>query len=154
MRAMTTVAAGIATLLSLSACAHQPVGPSVAVLPGPNKPFAVFQRDEASCERYADDQVAGRAQTANDDALATGAVTTGLGALLGAAVGGGSGAGVGAATGAIFGTAIGTDMSRRDQFGLQQRYNIAYSQCMYAKGNQVPGARFSAPPPPPPVSAR
>jgi hypothetical protein len=154
MRSIRVVTAGIATSLLVSACAHQPVGPSVAVLPGPNKPFAVFEQDQASCERYADNQVAGRAQTANNDALATGAVTTGLGALLGAAVGGGNGAGVGAATGAIFGTAIGTEMSRRDQYGLQRGYNIAYSQCMYAKGNQVPGARFSAPPPPPPLPPR
>jgi hypothetical protein len=154
MRVVKTVTAGVGTLLLLSACAHQPVGPSVAVLPGPNKPFAVFQQEQASCERYADEQVAGRAHTANDDALETGVVTTGLGALLGAAVGGGSGAGVGAATGAILGTAIGTDTTRRDQYGLQQGYNIAYSQCMYAKGNQVPGARFAAPPPPPPLPVR
>jgi hypothetical protein len=125
MRAVRTITGGVATLLLLSACAHQPFGPSVAVLPGPNKPFAVFQRDQANCERYAGYQVAGRAQTANNDALATGAVTTGLGALLGAAVGSGSGAGGGAATGALFGTAIGTDMSQRDQYGLQQGYNIA-----------------------------
>ena len=37
------------------------------------------------------------------------------------------------------------------QGSLQQRYDVAYSQCMYAKGNQVPGfAAPGAPPPPPP----
>jgi hypothetical protein len=42
---------------------------------------------------------------------------------------------------------------------VQQRYDMAYAQCMYAKGHQVPaaGARrqgraYSAPPPPPPGS--
>jgi hypothetical protein len=41
---------------------------------------------------------------------------------------------------------------------VQQRYNMAYMQCMYAKGNQIPVARGSVapgysshtPPPPPP----
>ena len=34
---------------------------------------------------------------------------------------------------------------------LQQRYDLAYSQCMYSRGNQVPGFQPSyAPPPPPP----
>lgn len=35
--------------------------------------------------------------------------------------------------------------------GMRQRwYDIAYMQCMYAKGNQIPGYTTSAPPPPPP----
>jgi hypothetical protein len=34
---------------------------------------------------------------------------------------------------------------------LQRRYDWTYEQCMYAKGNQVPGyAPVSVPPPPPP----
>jgi hypothetical protein len=34
---------------------------------------------------------------------------------------------------------------------LQERYNFAYAQCMYSRGNQVPGfAPAGAPPPPPP----
>jgi hypothetical protein len=33
--------------------------------------------------------------------------------------------------------------------GMRQRwYDIAYMQCMYAKGNQIPGYTTSAPPPP------
>jgi len=33
--------------------------------------------------------------------------------------------------------------------GLRQRwYDIAYLQCMYAKGNQIPGVAPGAPPPP------
>jgi hypothetical protein len=35
--------------------------------------------------------------------------------------------------------------------GLRQRwYDMAYLQCMYAKGNQIPGVVVGAPPPPPP----
>jgi hypothetical protein len=35
---------------------------------------------------------------------------------------------------------------------MQRRYDIAYQQCMYAKGNQLPGqaVRQNIPPPPPP----
>jgi len=41
-----------------------------------------------------------------------------------------------------------------DESALQRRYDNAYMQCMYAKGNQVPGVggpyRRAVPPPPPP----
>jgi hypothetical protein len=62
--------------------------------------------------------------------------------------------------GLLGGTAIGA--SRADAYGgsVQRRYDMSYTQCMYAKGNQVPVARGSrvqqqpsAPPPPPPPPA-
>ncbi len=62
-----------------------------------------------------------------------------LGAGLGAAVGGGRGAGIGAASGVVAGTAIGASGSANQQYGIQRQYDIAYSQCMYSRGNQVPG---------------
>jgi hypothetical protein len=154
MRAIKFMIFGVGAGLLLGGCAHEPIAPTVAVIPAPNKPFSVFQQDEASCKRYADQQVAGGAQAANNRAVETGAVATGLGALLGAVVGGGNGAGVGAVTGAVLGTAVGADASQRDQYGLQSRYDIAYSQCMYAKGDQVPGFRSAAAPPPPPPPKR
>jgi len=150
MRATKFMIIGVGTCLLLSGCAHEPIGPTIAVIPAPNKPFRVFQRDEAGCKRYANQHVAGGVQTANTRAVETGAVATGLGALLGAVVGGGNGAGVGAVTGAVLGTAVGANTSQRDQYSLQSRYDIAYSQCMYAKGDQVPGFRSAAAPPPPP----
>ena len=61
-----------------------------------------------------------------------------LGAGLGGAIGGGHGAGIGAASGAIAGTAVAGVGSSRELGTLQRRYDIAYSQCMYAKGNRVP----------------
>jgi len=72
-----------------------------------------------------------------------------LGAGLGAAIGGGQGAAVGAGTGALAGTAIGAGSTQQAQMSLQQRYDIAYTQCMYSRGNQVPGYQTAAPPPPP-----
>jgi uncharacterized protein YcfJ len=77
-----------------------------------------------------------------------------LGAGLGAAIGGGRGAAIGAGAGAIGGTAYGTNAAARGTYTAQQLYDNAYSQCMYSRGNQVPGyvaaPTYSAPPPPPP----
>lgn len=150
MRKANAVLAIAAVLLS-SGCVSQPMGPSVAVMPAPNKPFAAFAEDQAVCKEFANGQVAGGANPANTQQIGTAVVGTALGAGLGAAVGGGQGAGVGAATGAIAGTVVGAGPAERAQMTLQQRYDIAYEQCMYAHGNQVPGfAPAAAPPPPPP----
>lgn len=65
-----------------------------------------------------------------------------------------AGGGRGAGTGAIAGTAVGAGQAERAQLSLQQRYDIAYQQCMYAKGNQVLGFQPAAPPPPPPPPSR
>ncbi len=128
----------------LSGCATMPTGPSVAVFPSPGKPFEVFQADDAVCRQWAQQQIGGVSpgQTANQN-LATGAtvgtlVGAAMGAAIGAATGGAGGAGAGAASG----------------YQLQRRYDIAYQQCMYAKGNQIPGVlrrptRSYVPPPPP-----
>ena len=136
----------------LVGCVAQPIRPSVAVMSAPNKPFDVFTQDQATCKSFADGQVAGGAQVANNQALGTAAIGTALGAGLGAAVGEGRGAAVGAGTGAIAGTAIGAGQSERAQLSLRQRYDVAYEQCMYAKGNQVSGMTPPAalPPLPPP----
>jgi len=145
------LAAGTAIVL-LAGCATRPLGPTVQVYPAPYKPFDVFQRDQFDCRQFASSQVAGGAEAVNDNAIATTAVGTALGLALGAATGSGRAAAVGAATGAVVGGAVGANETARGQFGLQQRYNISYAQCMYSHGNQVPGfqAAAGAPPPPPP----
>jgi hypothetical protein len=154
MKKSKVVVAGIAVAVLLGGCVQQPQGPTVAVMPPPNKPFEVFQQDQALCTQYASQSVAGGAQQANDQALGIAALTTVLGAGLGAAIGGGQGAAIGAASGALGGTALAAGPSGNAQYGLQQRYDIAYSQCMYSRGNQVPGyATPYAPPPPPPPPA-
>ena len=108
---------GIALLLiavvTLSACATMPTGPSVMVLPSPGKPFEVFQSDDAVCRQWASQQVGAKPSESAGKTLASGAaVGTILGAGLGAAVGAatgqfGAGLGIGAASGAIVGTAAG-----------------------------------------------
>ena len=65
----------------------------------------------------------------------------------------GAGAAVGAASGAGVGAAYGASGSANAQMGIQQQYDNAFSQCMYAKGEQVPGFAPLAPPPPPPTAA-
>jgi outer membrane lipoprotein SlyB len=151
MLPLRTAVAALVALLLLDGCVSQPMGPTVAVMPAPNKPFEVFQQDQALCRQYADQQVAGGAQQANNQQVLTGVAGTVLGAGLGAAVGGGRGAAVGAASGAVAGTVVGAGPAQQAQMSLQQRYDMAYAQCMYARGNQVPGfAPGYAPPPPPP----
>ena len=145
------VAALAAAVLLPSACVQQPTSPTVAVMPAPYKPFEVFQQDQTACMQYGNQMVAGGANSANNQAVGTAAVGTVLGAGLGAAVGGGPGAAIGAASGAVVGTAVAAPPAAGAQAGLQQRYDLAYEQCMYAKGNQVPGfAAPTTPPPPPP----
>src|ERR1700674_4388275 len=146
----------LAVVLLVGGCAAQPLRPSVAVMPPPNKPFDVFQQDQSACAQYAEQQVGGpeAANAANNQAV-SGAV---WGTLIGAAVGAlltpwnGHGAAPGAAFGLLAGTAVGSNNAGRTQQEIQWQYDTAYQQCMYARGDQVPGyqaANVSPPPPPP-----
>jgi hypothetical protein len=135
---------GLGTLLLLGACATTPMGPTVQVMPDPNKPFPVFQQDQTQCEQYAQSQVAGQANAANGQALGGALLATALGAATGGAVGGSGVAGVGAAAGADVGAAGAAGATQDAQSTIQQNYNNAYVQCMYSRGNQVPGETASA----------
>ena len=147
-----TAAAGLAAATILSACASPPMGPTVAVMPGANKPFELFQADDAACRAWGNQATAGQAESANNQAVGSAVVGTVLGAGLGAAIGGGRGAAIGAGSGALVGTAYGANASQWSQLSIQQQYNVAYEQCMYARGNQVPGYApvYGAPMAPPP----
>ena len=51
-------------------------------------------------------------------------------------------------------TAQGAPPGQLSQSGVwQQWYDMAYLQCMYAKGNRIPGVLTGTPPPPPNVPA-
>jgi hypothetical protein len=150
--------------LTLGACATVPTGPSVMVLPGSTKTFEQFQVDDAACRQWAHQQTGGTtAGQASSNTTATGAVVgTAVGAAAGAAIGAAAGnpaagAAIGAGTGLLGGTAIGAGYGQGAYYSVQQRYNMAFMQCMYAKGNQIPVARgsvapgySSTPPPAPP----
>ncbi len=153
-KASVTILAVGATLL-LTGCVTPPMGPEVSVMPGPHKSFAEFQRDQAACEDYASQQVAGGAEAANNRAVGAAVIGTALGAAVGAAAGGGRSTATGAAIGGVVGTAEGSNMSARAQYHLQRRYDMAYVQCMSARGNEAPGygappPGYGPPPPPPP----
>ncbi len=144
MQRNKAILALLGPVLLLAACAQTPLGPTVAVMPAPGKPFDVFQSDQLLCKQYAEGQVAGQAEDANMRAVGAAALTTALGAGLGAAIGSASGAagigaGIGAGSGALGGAGIGAMQSDRANMTIQQRYDVAFSQCMYSRGNQVPG---------------
>jgi hypothetical protein len=143
-KSLAVLAAGLLT----TGCATGPTGPMVRVMPAPNKPFEVFAQEQTDCERYASDQVAGGAEAANNRALGATAIGAVLGLGIGAATGSGRAATVGAASGGAVGAVIGANQSSYAGYSLQRRYDIAFSQCMYAKGNQVPGMMAAGPPPP------
>jgi len=140
---------------TLAGCAQMPTGPSVAVGPGPYKPFEIFVQDDELCRGWAAHSIG---LPGHDDAarafIASTTAGAALGAVAGAALGGGRAVGGGAAVGAVAGAAVGSDQSATLAWNAQRRYDIAYQQCMYAKGNYVPayGYRPDAPaviPPPP-----
>jgi hypothetical protein len=151
-------------LMALVGCATMPNGPTAQVVPGPGKTFEQFQADDAACRQWAGQQIGqSPQQNANQDTVTGAAVGTGAGAILGALIGStsghaGTGAAVGAGSGLLVGTAVGANAGQASGMEAQRRYDIAYQQCMAAKGNHLPGMApppaapvlESAPPPPPP----
>ncbi len=152
----------VAGALALAGCVTVPTAPAVMALPGTAKSFDQFRADDMACRDYAQYSLGpGADRVASDTAAAnaTGGALVGAaaGAIIGAATGqAGPGAAIGAGTGLLFGSAAGANAAGYSYYGMQRRYDAAYLQCMYAKGNQVPvGPRYApryGPPPygPPP----
>lgn len=135
----------------LYGCATIPAGPSVAVLPGAGKPFEVFQADDGVCRQWALYQVGGASPSETfNESTSSGAVLGaivggGLGVAIGAATGNpAAGAAIGGATGLLGGMSIGADYGAASSYALQNRYDIAYGQCMSSKGHKVPVYRQQA----------
>jgi hypothetical protein len=160
IRISTVVAA-----LALAGCVTVPNGPSIMSLPGTGKSFDQFRADDFECRQFAGVQAGGPGpnQAATDNAVSTAAAATAVGAAAGALIDGSSGAGVGAGIGLLMGSAIGSSTANASAYAAQRRYDMGYTQCMYAKGHKVPvSGRFAAanerpaprryytPPPPPP----
>lgn len=154
-----------ASALLLAACATPaPTGPGILVLPGTGKTFDQFRADDQDCRGFAYNQIGGKAaeQASQDSATKSAVVGTAIGTAAGALLGGGEGAAIGAGVGLAGGSAVGADSSRAMAGSQQQRYDHAFTQCMYAKGHKVPvTGRYDArsgsnqqaarqPPPPPP----
>lgn len=152
----------LTAVLVLGACVTMPTGPSVMVLPSAGKTFEVFQSEDLACRNWAALQTgAPPAGVVNQNLTGGAAIGALMGAGLGAAIGAasgnaGAGAAIGAGSGLIGGAAVASGPAYYAGWEVQLRYDNAYQQCMYAKGNQIPGvlsaSRSSAftPPPPPP----
>ena len=132
----------------LSGCVSVPTGPSTLALPGTNKGFDQFRQDDGICRQYASDSLGG-ATAANaqaDSAVRSTIAGAAIGALIGAAVNGGTGAAVGAGVGGGAGGLAGIGASEYSAGSAQQRYDNAYTQCMYAKGHRVAVSGYGAGP--------
>ncbi len=161
MKKTLQVALSFPVLLALAGCVTMPTGPSVMSLPGSGKSFEQFQVDDEVCRQWAGQRVGLAPQdTANQNAVTGAVVGTVIGAGLGAALGAvsghpGAGAAIGAGSGLLVGTASGANTGQAYGWEAQRRYDAAYQQCMYAKGNQIQGSQRKsrrvqryAPPPP------
>ena len=155
--------APLLALLMAAACTTIPTGPSVMALPGTGRSFDQFRASDAECRQFALGQSGGTTanQTSIDSGMKSAAVGAAVGALAGAAMGGRDSAGVGAGTGLLVGSLAGASAGEVSGRDLQRRYDNAYVQCMYAKGERVPVSgrlvseppRVSSPHPPAPNSA-
>ena len=141
-------ALGVVSVLALSACAvAPPQGPNVMALPSQGKSFEAFQQEDGMCRGFASQQTGGAsaAAAANNNTVGSAVAGTALGAGVGAALGSvggamGAGAAIGGATGLLAGSAIGAGNAQAAGGNLQARYDTAYTQCMYSRGNTVQSA--------------
>jgi len=156
MKPATLILAAALPVLLLAGCASAPTGPSVMALPGTGKTFEQFRSDDAECRQYAEYQSGGAVESANNAQLKSAAVGTAVGAVAGAVIGGHEGAGNGAGAGLIVGSVAGAGAGSSGTYDAQRKYDHAYIQCMYAKGEQVPvpaGQLHSRPAAPAPAPA-
>jgi len=137
--------------LALAACTSLPTGPDVMVLPGGGKSLEQFSSDDGLCRQWAAQQTGIATSNASNESIVTGAaVGTVLGAAGGAAIGAAAGnpalgAAAGSGVGLLGGSAVGAGNAQRGEWTLQDRYDVAYMQCMYTKGNQIPVPAGSQP---------
>lgn len=136
----------VAALVAMAGCATVPSGPNVMVLPGAQKNFDQFRADQESCQQYAQSSIGGytAGENAANSAVSSAVVGTALGAAVGAIIGSatgqaGPGAAIGAGTGLLFGSVAGSNAAGLSYYQAQRRYDMAYVQCMYARGNEIPG---------------
>jgi hypothetical protein len=130
----------ISSLASLAACVSAPTGPTIAIMPREGKPFDVFQQEDQLCRQFAANAVQDTSNAALNEGATSAIIGAALGAAAGAVIQGGNSqnVGTGAGVGLLGGAAMGAMNSSGKQNQAQVQYNIAYQQCMYSKGNQVP----------------
>ena len=145
MTQTTSILALAGAALALTACTNAPpAGPAVMALPPKGGDYALFQQQDAACRQNAAASIGnGSPQVAaNQAAAGTLALGTLAGAGIGAAIGSasasaGAGAAVGAGVGALASGGAAANAAAASGYGTQQQYDITYSQCMTAAGNEV-----------------
>lgn len=134
--------------LLLAACATPlpppaVTGPTVSVMPGKKTTFEQFLLDDQRCRRHAASLDTGNSA----DEVAANSVLAGVatGAAAGALLGGNSHAAAqGAGIGLLAGVLGGQQSAQATQAQRQYRYNLAYQQCMVAKGHTAETASSAA----------
>ncbi len=134
----------IVPVLVMSGCATPPMAPTVAVMPPPGKSFEQFQEDDLVCRHFAQTQLGTNPANVSHQQEAAGAIGgAALGAVAGSLIGGGhQGAGIGAGMGLLAGSVVGAGSAGQSEQSMQRTYDIAYEQCMYSKGNELPSAGY------------
>jgi hypothetical protein len=112
-----SVAAGL-SVLGLGACVPTTMAPTVAARPGMGKSPVDFAADNSFCSAQANQQISVAKAQANNQVIAAALMTDPN------------------TTSATLQT---------NTASLQQQLDIAYSACMYAKGESVPGYEVSEP---------
>jgi hypothetical protein len=138
---------GAAVALALAGCVAAPprqISPTVLALPATGESFAAFQQHDQLCRQFAAERVgaAPPGQVAASRATAGAGVGAGVGAAAGALIGAasghaGRGAALGAGTGLLTGLLAGSARGRARGAAVQRSYDMAYTQCMVANGEQA-----------------
>ena len=127
-------------ILIIFGCASTtPKAPKIAVMTAPGKPFDQFVLEDKLCRQYAEEYIGSSPKSATGSGVGTALAGTALGTAAGALIGGREGAATGAGVGLIGGSIAGSGQTSYEAHDIQWSYDTAYAQCMYAKGNQVPG---------------
>jgi uncharacterized protein YcfJ len=145
---LLTTSAIAAGVLIAGCVTTQPIGPSVVAMPPPGKPFEAFVRDDQFCRQWAAASVGPNRDAATSQFLGSAVTGAAIGAIAGALAGGHGNAGTGAAIGTVVGSGVGANQSAMTGWAAQRNYDVAYQQCMYAKGNVIPGYYPYRTPPP------
>jgi hypothetical protein len=158
--AHSRLAVAMVCLFSLSACVVDgPPGPSVPVMPGDNKTLGQFQQDDATCRGFASQQTGISSDAAaQQSGVGTAVVSTLVGAAVGALIGTAAGnpaigAAIGGGAGLLTGAAAGAGNAAISAGEVQNRYDVAYQQCMQTTGNRTVLAQQMAPQPAPAYAA-
>jgi hypothetical protein len=130
--------AGVAALLLLAGCVTVPTGPSLPAMPGSRTAWDQFQADDFSCRAFAANRSGIPAEAAASAGVGSAVAGTAIGAAIGGLLGGSEGAAVGAGMGLFTGSVVGAGNAQIAGSVVQQRYDGAYYQCMYAAGHRVP----------------